>query len=99
MSTRWWGSAVLVLALATGGSVSADQIKLKSGKVIEGIFIGGDSRSVRILLDNGSVSEVALHDAASVEFTERKPAPPPGLLRPRVRSRCRSRRVRSSTCA
>jgi hypothetical protein len=77
MSTRWWGSAVLVLALATGGSVSADQIKLKSGKVIEGIFIGGDSRSVRILLDNGSVSEVALHDAASVEFTERKPAPPP----------------------
>jgi hypothetical protein len=35
MSTRWWGSAVLVLALATGGSVSADQIKLKSGKVTE----------------------------------------------------------------
>jgi len=31
MSTRWWGPAVLVLALATGVSVSADQIKLKSG--------------------------------------------------------------------
>ncbi len=77
MSTRRWGSAVLVLALATGVSVSADRIKMKSGKVIEGVFIGGDSRSVRILLDNGSVSEVALHDAVSVEFTARKPAPTP----------------------
>ena len=77
MSTRRWGSAVLVLALATGVSVSADRIKMKSGKVIEGVFIGGDSRSLRILLDNGSVSEVALHDAVSVEFTARKPAPAP----------------------
>lgn len=70
-----WITALLVLAV--GVSLSADRVKLKSGKVIEGIFVGADSKAVRILSDSGKVTEVAIDDAVSVEFTPRKPAPPP----------------------
>ena len=67
-------AAVLVAASA---SLDADRIRLRSGKVVDGMFIGGDSKNVRILLDNGSVSEVPLSDAVAVEFSARKPPPPP----------------------
>lgn len=70
------GVAALLVATA-GVSLDADRIRLRSGKVVEGMFIGGDSKSVRVLLDNGSVSEVPLADAVSVEFSPRKPPPPP----------------------
>ena len=66
----------MMLVLATGVSLSADRVKLRSGKVIEGMFMGADSRSVRVLLDDGQVSEVPIADAVSVEFSARKPAPP-----------------------
>jgi hypothetical protein len=66
-----------LLVVATGVSLSADRVKLRSGKVIEGMFMGADSRSVRILLDDGQVSEVPIADAVAVEFSARKPTPPP----------------------
>ena len=69
---------VALFVLAAGASLSADRVRLRSGKVIEGQFIGGDSKSVRLLLDNGTISEVPLTEAVAVEFTARKPpAPPP----------------------
>ena len=49
-----------MLVLAVSVSLSADRVRLRSGKAIDGIFIGGDSKSVRVLLDNGQVSEVSL---------------------------------------
>jgi hypothetical protein len=70
-----WVAAVMVLAL--GASLAADRVRLRSGKVITGMFMGGDSKSVRVLLDNGQVSEVPLEDAVAVEFSARKPASPP----------------------
>jgi hypothetical protein len=70
------------LVVATGVSLSADRVRLRSGKVIEGMFMGGDSKTVRVLLDNGQVSEVALEDAVSVEFSARKPAAPPPAPKP-----------------
>ena len=70
-----WITAVLILAL--GSPLLADRVRLRSGKVITGMFMGGDSKSVRVLLDNGQVSEVPLEDAVAVEFSARKPAPPP----------------------
>jgi hypothetical protein len=73
-NARWIAAALVV---AAGVPLSADRIKLRSGKAIEGIFIGGDSKTVRVLLDNGSVSEVALEDAVAVEFSARKPKPAP----------------------
>ena len=66
----------MLLVLATGVSLSADRVKLRSGKVIEGMFMGADSKSVRVLLDDGQVSEVPIADAVSVEFSARKPATP-----------------------
>jgi hypothetical protein len=60
-----------------GVALSADRVRLRSGKVVEGMFIGGDSKSVRVLLDNGSVSEIPLEEAVTVEFSARKPAPKP----------------------
>jgi hypothetical protein len=73
-STRGVAAALVVLA---GASLSADRIKLRSGKTVEGVFIGGDSKSVRVLLESGSVSEVPLAEALAVEFSARKPPPPP----------------------
>jgi hypothetical protein len=70
-----WVTAVMILAL--GASLAADRVRLRSGKVITGMFMGGDSKSVRVLLDNGQVSEVPLEEAVAVEFSARKPAPPP----------------------
>ena len=77
MHTRRVQWLTVLLVLTVGAALSADSVKLRSGKVITGMFIGGDSKSVRILLDNGQVSEVALEDAVAVEFSARKPAPPP----------------------
>ena len=73
----------MVLVLGTGVSLSADRVRLRSGKIVEGMFMGGDSKSVRVLLDNGSVSEIPLEEATAVEFTARKPKPaPPPPRRP-----------------
>jgi hypothetical protein len=70
-------SIAAVLALTAAAPLSADTIRLRSGKSVQGQFLGGDSKSVRVLLDNGQVSEVPLEMAVAVEFSPRKPAPPP----------------------
>jgi hypothetical protein len=72
--TRW---VTLSLVVAVGVSLGADRVRLRSGKVIEGMFIGADSRTVRVLLDDGQVSEIAIADTVGVEFAARKPAAPP----------------------
>src|SRR5262249_163285 len=77
MSYRRTPWITVMLVLMVGVSLSADRVKLKSGKVIEGMFVGADSKAVRILLDNGKVTEVPIDSTVAVEFSERKPAPPP----------------------
>jgi hypothetical protein len=71
----YWITAGLVLAASV--SLSADRIRLRSGKTIEGTFIGADSRAVRILLDDGQVTQVSIEEAVAVEFSARKPAAAP----------------------
>ncbi len=75
MKRKFWVTVVLVMAV--GVSLSADRVRLRSGKVVEGIFMGGDSKTVRVLLESGQVSEIPIEDAVAVEFSARKPAPPP----------------------
>ena len=70
-----WIAALLVIAAVA--PLHADRVRLRSGKVVEGMFIGGDSKTVRVLLDSGQVSEVRLDEATAVEFDARKPPPPP----------------------
>jgi hypothetical protein len=60
-----------------GATLSADRLRLRSGKVIEGTFLAGDSKTVRMLLANGSKAEVAIEEVTAVEFTPRRPPPPP----------------------
>ncbi len=76
MKTHATGVAAL-LVVAASVSLDADRVRLRSGKVIDGMFIGGDSKNVRILLDDGIVSEVPLAEAVAVEFSSRKPPSPP----------------------
>jgi len=70
-----WMTAILVVS--AGITLSADRVKLRSCKVIEGMFMGADSKSVRVLLDDGQVREVPIEEAVAVEFSARKPTPPP----------------------
>jgi hypothetical protein len=69
-----WIAAIMVVA--AGASLSADRVRLRSGKAVEGMFIGGDSKAVRVLLEDGQVSEIPLEEAVAVEFAARKPAKP-----------------------
>ena len=75
MKTHATGVAAL-LVVAASVTLDADRVRLRSGKVVDGMFIGGDSKNVRILLDDGIVSEVPLAEAVAVEFSSRKPPPP-----------------------
>ena len=72
-----------VLVFLMGATLSADRLRLRSGKVIEGTFLAGDSKTVRMLLANGSKAEVAIEEVTAVEFTPRRPppAPPPDPAR------------------
>src|SRR4051794_20197932 len=74
MKTHVATAAALLVAASV--SLDADRIRMRSGKVVEGMFIGGDSKNVRILLDDGSVSEVPLANAVAVEVSARKPPAP-----------------------
>jgi hypothetical protein len=75
MNTRRmrWMVAALLLVIGAGVPLSADKVKLKSGKVVEGQYMGGDSKAVRVLLASGQVSEIPLTEAVGVEFSPRKP--------------------------
>ena len=79
--SSWWMVALLVALAAV--PLGADRVRLRSGKVVDGMFIGGDSKTVRILLDSGQVSEIRLEDTVAVEFDARKPPPPPPPPPPR----------------
>ncbi len=65
------------IAVAAADDASADRVKLRSGKTVDGLFMGADPKSARILLANGSVAEFPVEEIASLEFTPRKAAPPP----------------------
>ena len=66
-----------ILVLMAGASLSADRVQLRTGQAVEGIYIGGDSKAVRLLLDSGRVAEFMLDQVTSVEFDARKPAKAP----------------------
>jgi hypothetical protein len=74
---RRTSGVTVAVTLLLAAPLSADKVRLRSGKIVEGTFVGADSQAVRVLLDNGQVVEVRIEDAAAVEFTVRPPAPPP----------------------
>jgi len=76
MSRRSVATVTAALLLATASSASADRVRLRSGKTVNGLLMGADPKSVRLLLDNGSVAEFPVEDIAGVDFTPRKAAAP-----------------------
>lgn len=79
MNTRWrW--AILALTVWAVVPLSADRVHLRSGKVVEGTFVGADAKTVRLLLPSGVRAEFPVGDVEAVQFTARtppKPAPDP----------------------
>ena len=82
MSNSALAAVTVAIALTTASTASADRIRLRSGKAVDGLLMGADPKSVRLLLDNGSVSEFPIEDIVAVEFTPRKAAPPPAAPDP-----------------
>jgi hypothetical protein len=68
------GCALVALGSAT---LSADKIKLRSGKVLEVSFMSADAKTVRVLLANGQIAEFKIEEIGSMEFSPRKAPPPP----------------------
>lgn len=58
---------VLVCAVVCAVSLPADTIVLRSGKTIEGTYLGGDSRSVRVLVGDRAET-VAVDDVSEIRF-------------------------------
>jgi hypothetical protein len=67
-----WLSTVLALALAT--AASADVITLKSGRVINGTYLGGTAHQVKIEAA-GTVETIDVADIYRIEFSGNAPAP------------------------
>ena len=85
--------SLLGLLLATSNLALADRLVLRNGKVVEGTFVGGDARSIRMAvgerIESFSVSDVAALEFAPVvaaEPAEPKPevrqAAPPAQAQP-----------------
>jgi len=64
----------LALALATAGF--ADTITLKNGQVINGAYLGGTARQVRVDLGD-QVQNIEVADIVRIEFSGPPPTPPP----------------------
>ena len=89
MRTPFFAFSTLAAVVAVGGaSLSADQVRLRSGQAVTGSFMSADVKVVRLLLDNGRIAEFPVGDVSAVEFTPRKappaPAPDPARTPPPV---------------
>ena len=69
--------AILVILAVAGATLHADRVRLRSGQVVNGDFMGADVKMVRVLLANGAISQFPVEDITAVEFTPRKAPPAP----------------------
>jgi hypothetical protein len=68
---------VLVILAVAGATLHADRVRLRSGQVVSGDFMGADVKMVRVLLANGAISQFPVEEISAVEFTPRKAPPAP----------------------
>jgi hypothetical protein len=70
-----------VLLTIAAATLSADRVRLRSGKTVEGSFMSADVKAIRMLLANGSIATFPLDDVSALEISPRaappKPPPPP----------------------
>jgi len=83
---------IVILCLLVAASGLADDLHLKDGRVIHGMFVSGDTRSVRFDV-NGDVQNFSLSDVDSIHFENAAtsdanaapaPQPPPAPATPPV---------------
>lgn len=68
---------IWALALVTGASwLAADTIHLRDGRTVEGTFVGGDTRQVRLMSANGSLQSFAISDIETISFKSTATAVP-----------------------
>lgn len=65
---------VVVTLLLIAGVACADALTLRDGRVVEGTYLGGDARQVRMRVGE-KIEEFDLSAVAKIEFSA--PAPPP----------------------
>ena len=71
---------ILVCMLVVCSCLNADTLRLKSGRTVEGTYLGGDARNVRF--DAGDrVQTFSINDVAEIRFGGTEPAPS-GALNP-----------------
>lgn len=73
MKTFRW---IIVLAVAALPAF-ADTLKLKDGTIVDGTFLGGDSRNVKFLGSTGAVKSYPLDEVAAVGFGDASVADAP----------------------
>jgi hypothetical protein len=74
---KYFVTTLVVLVAFGGARLSADRVRLRSGKAVEGSFMSADTKIVRFLLANGSIAEFPIDDIGALEFSPRKAPPPP----------------------
>jgi hypothetical protein len=72
MRTRILSFASVTAFVLIGASLSADRVRLRSGQVVDGSVLSADTKTIRVLLPNGSISQFPIGDVSVVEFTPRK---------------------------
>jgi hypothetical protein len=68
-------SVVSVSWLLSAFTLQADVVKLKDGRAIQGIFLGGNTRQIDLLAPSGQTLNFPLTSVASVTFTALPQAP------------------------
>lgn len=61
-------SLVSVVGLVFSGLAVADELHLRNGSVVNGSFVGGDTRSVRFIGPDGDVQTYSVGDVESISF-------------------------------
>jgi hypothetical protein len=73
--------AVLLTMLVMVAAASADTLRLRSGKTIEGIFLGADTRQIKLLGPDGQTRTYPLTEVESITFAAMS-TPPASANRP-----------------
>src|SRR5919197_1849101 len=60
-------SRILLITAVTLSLVFADKLTLRSGKVIDGVYLGGDSRNIRMAVGD-KIDSFAVSDIWSLQF-------------------------------
>ena len=84
---------IVVLALVVGTSwLGADTVQLRGGRTVDGTFMGGDTRQVRIMTSDGNTQSFDIRDVELIQFQAPVAAAPPPPPRREAPARYQERR-------